>query len=150
MSVIHAKDTCTCNIYNALRILSFILAGGTFVRWGRKECPGNNTELVYSGALLTLFLCFLCIRCCVHTCVRISVFTFHSYDYMTFQALLVGLIIATQEQPLNLFVFPPILTSLPSTPQVTPSCTEQNTTATTSLPVLTTEMISLAVYVGVP
>lgn len=27
----------------------FILAGGIFVRWGRKDCPGNNTELVYSG-----------------------------------------------------------------------------------------------------
>ncbi|XP_022298441.2 short-chain collagen C4-like isoform X4 [Crassostrea virginica] len=24
-------------------------AGGTFVRWGRNECPGNDTELVYSG-----------------------------------------------------------------------------------------------------
>ncbi|XP_065939527.1 uncharacterized protein [Magallana gigas] len=23
--------------------------GGVFVRWGRKDCPGNNTELVYSG-----------------------------------------------------------------------------------------------------
>uniref|UniRef100_K1R6A8 Mutator-like transposase domain-containing protein n=1 Tax=Magallana gigas TaxID=29159 RepID=K1R6A8_MAGGI len=22
--------------------------GGVFVRWGRKDCPGNNTELVYS------------------------------------------------------------------------------------------------------
>lgn len=27
----------------------FILAGGIFVRWGRKDCPENNTELVYSG-----------------------------------------------------------------------------------------------------
>ena len=150
MSVIHAKDTCTCNIYNALRILSFILAGGTFVRWGRKECPGNNTELVYSGALLTLFLCFLCIRCCVHTCVRISVFTFHSYDYMTFQALLVGLIIATQEQPLNLFVFPPILTSLPSTRQVTLKFTEQNMTTWTLLHAQKTGTTSLAVCVVVP
>lgn len=24
-------------------------SGATYVRWGRKECPGNNTELVYSG-----------------------------------------------------------------------------------------------------
>uniref|UniRef100_A0A8W8IJR4 Short-chain collagen C4 n=1 Tax=Magallana gigas TaxID=29159 RepID=A0A8W8IJR4_MAGGI len=24
-------------------------AGGIFVRWGRKDCPGNKTELVYSG-----------------------------------------------------------------------------------------------------
>ncbi|XP_022298579.2 short-chain collagen C4-like [Crassostrea virginica] len=24
-------------------------AGGTYVRWGRKDCPGNDTELVYSG-----------------------------------------------------------------------------------------------------
>lgn len=27
----------------------FILAGGIFVRWGRKDCSGNNTELIYSG-----------------------------------------------------------------------------------------------------
>lgn len=27
----------------------FILAGGMFVRWGRKDCSGNNTELIYSG-----------------------------------------------------------------------------------------------------
>lgn len=27
----------------------FILAGGIFVRWGKKDCPGNNTELIYSG-----------------------------------------------------------------------------------------------------
>ena len=26
-------------------------AGGTYVRWGRKDCPGNDTELVYSGKL---------------------------------------------------------------------------------------------------
>ena len=30
------------------------IAGGTFVRWGRKDCPGNDTELVYSGKLLSL------------------------------------------------------------------------------------------------
>ncbi|XP_048733742.2 uncharacterized protein LOC125649921 [Ostrea edulis] len=24
-------------------------AGGVFIRWGRKECPSNQTELVYSG-----------------------------------------------------------------------------------------------------
>ena len=33
-----------------------ILAGGIFVRWGRKECPGNNTELIYSGTSLFLSL----------------------------------------------------------------------------------------------
>lgn len=30
----------------------FIKAGGVFVRWGRKDCPGNNTELIYSGKQL--------------------------------------------------------------------------------------------------
>ena len=30
------------------------IAGGTFVRWGRKDCPGNDTELVYSGKLLSI------------------------------------------------------------------------------------------------
>lgn len=30
-----------------IRLLS--KAGGVFIRWGRKDCPGNNTELVYSG-----------------------------------------------------------------------------------------------------
>lgn len=29
-------------------LINFVV-GGIFVRWGRKECPGNNTELVYSG-----------------------------------------------------------------------------------------------------
>jgi len=24
-------------------------AGSTFVRWGRKTCPGNGTEMVYWG-----------------------------------------------------------------------------------------------------
>ncbi|XP_078339787.1 short-chain collagen C4-like [Crassostrea virginica] len=33
--------------YNTL--LTNTNAGGVFVRWGRKECPGNNTELIYSG-----------------------------------------------------------------------------------------------------
>eukprot|EP00105_Crassostrea_gigas_P045922 XP_019930070.1 PREDICTED: uncharacterized protein LOC105346230 [Crassostrea gigas] len=28
--------------------------GGVFVRWGRKDCPGNNTELVYSGNVLPI------------------------------------------------------------------------------------------------
>uniref|UniRef100_K1QR67 Short-chain collagen C4 n=1 Tax=Magallana gigas TaxID=29159 RepID=K1QR67_MAGGI len=26
-----------------------VVVGGIFVRWGRKDCPANNTELVYSG-----------------------------------------------------------------------------------------------------
>lgn len=30
----------------------FIKTGGVFVRWGRKDCPGNNTELIYSGKQL--------------------------------------------------------------------------------------------------
>nr|XP_022298580.1 short-chain collagen C4-like [Crassostrea virginica] len=34
--------------YNTL-LLSNKNAGGTFIRWGRKDCPGNDTELVYSG-----------------------------------------------------------------------------------------------------
>ena len=30
-------------------------AGGpTYVRWGRKDCPLNNTELVYTGKTLTI------------------------------------------------------------------------------------------------
>eukprot|EP00105_Crassostrea_gigas_P001074 XP_011413096.2 PREDICTED: uncharacterized protein LOC105317973 [Crassostrea gigas] len=33
--------------YNTLLTKSNV--GGIFVRWGRKDCPGNNTELVYSG-----------------------------------------------------------------------------------------------------
>ena len=68
---------------------------------------------------------------------------------MTLQALLVGLILAIQEQPLNSFVFLLTLTSLPSTPQVTPEFTEQNTTLVTLLLVLKMAMISLAVCVGV-
>lgn len=31
-----------------------ITDGGVFVRWGRKDCPGNNTELVYSGNALPI------------------------------------------------------------------------------------------------
>ncbi|XP_065939513.1 repetitive organellar protein-like [Magallana gigas] len=33
--------------YNTL--LTKTNVGGIFVRWGRKDCPANNTELVYSG-----------------------------------------------------------------------------------------------------
>ncbi|XP_052679704.1 short-chain collagen C4-like [Crassostrea angulata] len=33
--------------YNTLLTKSNV--GGLFIRWGRKDCPGNNTELVYSG-----------------------------------------------------------------------------------------------------
>ena len=29
--------------------LIFIVHGTTYVRWARKQCPNNNTELVYSG-----------------------------------------------------------------------------------------------------
>jgi hypothetical protein len=28
--------------------------GPTYVRWGRKDCPLNNTELVYTGKTLTI------------------------------------------------------------------------------------------------
>lgn len=41
--------------------LSLFKAGGMFVRWGRKDCPGNNTELVYSGQYASNWLIFCCI-----------------------------------------------------------------------------------------
>lgn len=34
-------------IYNISSL--YFKGGGIFVRWGRKDCPGINTELVYSG-----------------------------------------------------------------------------------------------------
>ncbi|XP_052680699.1 uncharacterized protein LOC128161462 [Crassostrea angulata] len=42
-----AKYTDLSAKYNTL--LTKTSAGGIFVRWGRKDCPGNNTELIYSG-----------------------------------------------------------------------------------------------------
>lgn len=35
-------------VHSLINILIFVV-GGIFVRWGRKDCPANNTELVYSG-----------------------------------------------------------------------------------------------------
>ncbi|XP_078339788.1 short-chain collagen C4-like isoform X2 [Crassostrea virginica] len=48
MKEMTAKNADMTANYNTLRLTNNN-AGGTFVRWGRKECPGNNTELVYSG-----------------------------------------------------------------------------------------------------
>ncbi|XP_011415224.3 short-chain collagen C4 [Magallana gigas] len=42
-----AKYTDLSVKYNTL--LTKSNGGGIFVRWGRKDCPGINTELVYSG-----------------------------------------------------------------------------------------------------
>ncbi|XP_052676462.1 short-chain collagen C4-like [Crassostrea angulata] len=41
------KYTDLSTKYNTL--MTYSNAGGVFIRWGRKDCPGNNTELVYSG-----------------------------------------------------------------------------------------------------
>lgn len=35
-------------VHSLINIIIFVV-GGIFVRWGRKDCPANNTELVYSG-----------------------------------------------------------------------------------------------------
>lgn len=35
-------------VHSLINILIFVV-GGIFVRWGRKDCPAKNTELVYSG-----------------------------------------------------------------------------------------------------
>lgn len=47
MEDVVAKYTDLSAKYNTL--LTKTSAGGIFVRWGRKDCPGNNTELIYSG-----------------------------------------------------------------------------------------------------
>nr|XP_022302081.1 short-chain collagen C4-like [Crassostrea virginica] len=44
-----AKNAELTAKYTTLSTHTNAASGGVFVRWGRKECPGNNTELVYSG-----------------------------------------------------------------------------------------------------
>ncbi|XP_053374035.1 uncharacterized protein LOC123532550 [Mercenaria mercenaria] len=36
---------------------SFSGTGNTYVRWGRTECPGNGTEMVYKGYAASNYLC---------------------------------------------------------------------------------------------
>lgn len=43
------KKSVLINFFKYLYLFIFFQAGGIFVRWGRKDCPGNNTELIYSG-----------------------------------------------------------------------------------------------------
>lgn len=44
-----SSDTIVNPLFKQYYDVFFILAGGIFVRWGRKDCPANNTELIYSG-----------------------------------------------------------------------------------------------------